>query len=70
MTTHSIDLVLAVLLIVGSVTGTILGLRATRFIRGLPARLLLATLILAIAIRMGYGLLIPPDSPFTLIVDR
>jgi len=42
VTTHSIDLMLAALLIVGSVIGAILGLRATKYIRGMPARLLLA----------------------------
>lgn len=70
VTTHSIDLLLASLLILGSVIGAILGLRATRFIRGLPARLLLAVLIIVVAIGMGYGLVIPPDNPFTLAPDR
>lgn len=70
MTTHSIDLMLAVLLIFGSVIGAILGLRATRFIRGLPARLLLASMIVLLAIHMAYGLLIPPGNPFILIMER
>ena len=70
MTTHSIDLVLAGLLIVGSVIGAILGLRATKYIRGMPARLLLASMIIILSISMGYKLLIPPENPFTLLMDR
>jgi len=70
MTTHSIDLMLAVLLIFGSVIGAILGLRATRFIRGLPARLLLAALIIIMAFHMGYQLLMPPENPFMLTLGR
>lgn len=68
-TTHSVDLVLAALLITGSVVGTIIGLRATKYIKGTHAHLLLAILILLVAAKMGYGLLVPPDDPFSLTVQ-
>lgn len=70
MTTRSIDLLLALLLILGSVVGAILGLRATKYIRGMPARMLLAALIIVVALRMGYGLLIPPDNLFSVVMER
>lgn len=70
MTTHSIDLMLAGLLILGSVIGAILGLRTTRFIRGMTARLLLAGLIILLAVYMAYGLVIPPENPYVLAIDR
>lgn len=70
VTTHSIDLMLALLLICGSVIGAILGLRATKYVRGMPARLLLAALVILVALRMGYGLLMPPENPFSVTVDR
>lgn len=70
VTSHTVDLMLALMLITGSVIGAILGLRATKYIKGMPARLLLAIVIILVATRMGYGLLIPPETPFTLIVDR
>lgn len=69
MTTHSVDLVLAALLIAGSVVGTIIGLRATKYIKGTKAHLLLAVLILLVALKMGYGLLVPPIDPFSLKVS-
>lgn len=69
MTAHSVDLVLAALLIAGSVVGTIIGLRATKYIKGTTAHLLLAALILLVALKMGYGLLVPPLDPFTLRVS-
>lgn len=70
VTTQSIDLMLAGLLICGSVVGTIIGLRAAKYIKGRPAHLLLAFLILTIAFRMGYGLLVPPADVFTLSVEH
>lgn len=69
-TVHSIDLVLAALLIIGSVVGTIIGLRATKYIKGTVAHLFLATLILLVAAKMGYGLLVPPLDPFSLTVQH
>lgn len=70
VTNHSLDLMLAVLLIAGSVVGTVLGLRATKYIKGTVARLMLAILIVTLAIFMAYGLVIPPDSPYTTVMER
>lgn len=70
VTAPSVDMMLALLLISGSVVGAILGLRATKYIRGLPARLLLAVLIVAIAVRMGYALVIPPIDAYSIAIDH
>lgn len=69
ITSHSVDLMLAALLILGSVTGTILGLRATKYIKGVAAHLLLASVLVFIALRLGYTLLATPAEPFSLTVD-
>jgi len=69
LTSQSMDLVLAMLLIAGSVVGTIIGLRASKYIKGLPAHLLLAALVLAVAGRMGYDLLVAPHDLFSLVVE-
>lgn len=70
VTSHSIDLMLAALLILGSVIGVVLGLRATKYIRGMPARLLLAAMIIFVCLRMGYGLVVPPDNPYSITVEH
>lgn len=70
VTTNSVDLVLAALLIIGSVVGTIIGLRASKYIKNTSAHLLLAILILLVAAKMGYGLIVPPTDPFSLTVQH
>lgn len=70
LTTHAIDLILGALLIFGSVIGTILGLRSTKYVHGRPARLLLAAIIVVVAIRMGFELVIPPHDPYTLSIGH
>jgi len=70
ITNHSLDLMLAILLISGSVVGTVLGLRATKYIKGMVARLLMAGLIVILAMYMAYGLIIPPDTIYTSVMER
>ncbi|MBU6235740.1 MAG: sulfite exporter TauE/SafE family protein, partial [Alphaproteobacteria bacterium] len=70
VSSHSVDLMLAALLISGSVVGTILGLRASKHIKGVAAHLLLAALIIVVAFKMAYGLVIPPADPFSLSVEH
>jgi len=70
VTSHSVDLLLAMLLITGSVVGTVLGLRATKYIKGTVARLLMAVLIIVLALYMACGLVIPPESVYTTVMER
>ena len=66
LTTKAVDIVLAVLLLIGSVTGAQIG---ARFAQKLPPeylRLLLATLVLLVAVRLGIGLGFRPAEIYTV----
>ncbi|HEY0271077.1 MAG TPA: sulfite exporter TauE/SafE family protein [Sphingomonas sp.] len=66
MTTGAVDIVLAVLLLIGSASGAQIG---TRFARKVPAewlRLLLALIVLTVAIRMAAGLTWRPGELFSV----
>ncbi len=69
-TNQSVDIVLAFLLMVGGVIGAQYGARAGQKLRGEQLRLLLALMVLAVALRLGYDLFIRPDNLFSIsIVD-
>ena len=65
-TNHLVDAVLALILMVGGVTGAQFGARAGQRIRGEHLRLLLGLLILAVGIRFAIELVIRPDDLFTI----
>jgi hypothetical protein len=65
-TNHLVDAVLALILMVGGVIGAQLGARAGQRISGERLRLLLGLLVLAVGIRFGLDLTLPPDNFFTL----
>src|SRR5262249_32263775 len=66
VTNHLVDAVLALILMVGGVTGAQFGARAGQKIRSEQLRLLLGLLILAVGIRFAVELVIRPDELFTL----
>jgi uncharacterized membrane protein YfcA len=66
MTTKSVDLVLASLLLIGSVTGAQFGARIAQKVKPEYLRLLLAFIVLTVAFRMGLGLTWRPDEIFTI----
>ena len=66
VTNHLVDAVLALILMVGGVTGAQFGARAGQSIRGEHLRLLLGLLILAVGIRFAIELVIRPDDLFTI----
>ena len=66
MTNHLVDAVLALILMVGGVTGAQFGARAGQKIRGEHLRLLLGLLILAVGMRFAAQLVIQPDDLFTI----
>ncbi len=66
ITNHLVDAVLALILMVGGVTGAQFGARAGQKIRGEHLRLLLGLLILAVGIRFAVELGIRPDDLFTI----
>ena len=65
-TTKAVDLVLAILLLVGSVTGAQLGSRVSRSVRPEYLRIILAFIVLVVAIRMALGLGWRPDEIYTI----
>jgi len=65
-TSHLVDAVLALILMIGGVTGAQFGARAGQRIRGEQLRLLLGLLVLAVGIRFAIELGIKPDELFTL----
>lgn len=66
MTTHAVDIVLAGLLLIGSVTGAQIGARMTQLLKPEYLRLILAFMVLVIAFRMGLGLTWRPPEIFTV----
>jgi len=65
-TNQTVDIVLALLLMLGGVFGAQYGAKAGQKLRGEQLRALLALLVLAVAIRLGFDLFVPPTSPYSL----
>jgi uncharacterized membrane protein YfcA len=66
LTTHAVDIVLAALLLLGSVVGAQIGARLAQKFRPDYLRLLLACIVLLVAIRMAMGLGFRPDEIFSV----
>ncbi|HWU04787.1 MAG TPA: sulfite exporter TauE/SafE family protein [Novosphingobium sp.] len=66
LTTHAVDIVLAVLLLVGSVSGAQVGARFAQVASPVRLRLILALIVLGVAVRMALGLTWHPDEVFTV----
>lgn len=67
LTTRAIDIVLAVLLLVGSVSGAQIGAKIAQIARPELLRLVLSTIVLMVALRMLFGLGYRPDEIFTVV---
>src|SRR5690606_32599678 len=67
LTTHADDIVLAGLLRLGSVTGAQLGARLATQVKPESLRVLLAVIVLAVALRMAFGLGVRPDEVYTVV---
>jgi len=66
LTTKAVDIVLAVLLLIGSVTGAQIGARFAQKAKPEYLRLALAIIVLAVAFRMALGLGWRPDDIYTV----
>ena len=66
MTTRAVDIVLAALLLVGSVTGAQLGAKFAQRMKPEYLRLALAVMVLVVALRMALGLGFQPDEIFSV----
>ena len=67
MTTKAVDIVLAGLLLLGSVTGAQIGSRIAQLAKPEILRLILAAIVLAVALRMAFGLGVRPDEVYTVV---
>ncbi|MEN9931818.1 MAG: hypothetical protein RIS17_391, partial [Pseudomonadota bacterium] len=62
----SVDIVLALLLLVGGVAGAQMGVRSAQKLSPDRLRLALALIVLAFAVRLFVGLTLTPAEPFAL----
>jgi uncharacterized membrane protein YfcA len=65
-TNQTVDLALALLLVIGGVVGAQLGAAAGENVRGEQLRFLLAALVLLVAVRVGYDLVAEPTEKFSI----
>ena len=63
---HSLDFLLALILVIGGVVGGLFGANAGQRLKGEQLRLLLAVMVLAVALRLLIGLLLPPEDLYSL----
>jgi uncharacterized membrane protein YfcA len=63
---HTVDIVLAVILLMGSVVGAQFGTKAAYKLPAENLRGLLSLLIIGIAIRMAVGLFLAPGNPYSV----
>lgn len=66
-TTRAVDIVLAALLLIGSVTGAQYGTKIAMLVKPEILRLVLAAIVLGIALRMAYGLTVTPDEVYSVV---
>jgi uncharacterized membrane protein YfcA len=69
VTNQTVDVVLAVLLIVGGVIGAQFGARVGGVLRGEQARALLAILIVMVALKLGLDMVLRPDEPYSVTTN-
>ena len=68
VSTQSVDILLAILLLLGSSLGAQFGSRLGGRISAERLRGLLAILVLAVAIKLGFSLFTPPENPYSITV--
>ena len=63
---HTVDLMLALFLLVGSTTGAQIGARISNRLKADQLKIILATIVLAVLVKMALGLLLTPDNLLSL----
>ncbi|TVS00283.1 MAG: sulfite exporter TauE/SafE family protein [Rhodospirillales bacterium] len=66
VTNQTVDVVLALLLLIGGVIGAQFGARAGAKLRGDQLRVLLALLVLAVGVKLAFDLVLEPDDLYSL----
>lgn len=62
MTNHTVDILLALTLLMGSVFGAQIGVRASKLLRGEQIRILLSIIVLAMMVKLLLDLVLTPDN--------
>ncbi|MGZ9811983.1 sulfite exporter TauE/SafE family protein [Pseudoroseicyclus sp. H15] len=70
VTSHSVDLVLALMLIIGGVIGAQIGTRVGALMKAEQLRILLALLVLAVCLQLGLELVLRPSELYSIEVPR
>jgi uncharacterized membrane protein YfcA len=70
VTNHTVDVLLALMLLAGGVVGAQFGTRAASVLRAEQARALLAVLVLAVCLKLAVDLVARPADPFSLDIPR
>ena len=60
-TNHTVDLILAIILLLGSTIGAQFGARLSRRLKGDQLKIILASVVLLVMLQMLFGLIIPPE---------
>ncbi|MCP5368700.1 MAG: sulfite exporter TauE/SafE family protein [Hyphomicrobiales bacterium] len=63
---HTVDIVLAVILLIGGVIGAQFGARVGAKLNGEQLRVLLALMVIAVCVKLGYELVIPPADLYSI----
>ncbi len=66
ITNHNVDLLLAMVLLIGSTIGAQFGARVGKLLRGEQIRILLAMIVLLFAVKFIFDLLLSPDNVISL----
>ncbi len=70
MYNHTVDIVLALLLLCGSVLGAQVGVRTTKVLKGEQIRILLAVIVLIVMVKMLLDLLVAPSNLIGLVAAK
>lgn len=66
---NSVDIMLAIFLVIGGVIGAQFGLIASRKVTGARARIILALIVLAVCVQLGIQLFIEPIDIFVAVIE-
>ncbi len=69
VTNQTVDVILALLLLIGGVIGVQIGARIGHRLRGEQLRALLGCIVLAVCLKLGLDLVIPPSDPYSLFSE-
>jgi uncharacterized membrane protein YfcA len=69
-TNHTVDAVLALVLLAGGVIGAQIGSRFGTHLRGEQLRFLLALMVLAVAAKLAFDMTVPPDDLYSIAREK